>query len=150
MKKYFCGFVSLDRQYLTQALSGISGNLIENLIKLYLFKDSDNANHWRREVWNALHMVPSLKKSEKYNGTVHDIVTKDVIIRDIIGAYDDMTTELANLMIEEYPDLTPFRTDYDELSVIVNTYLDWISDVLSTKGVVTSSEVYAKLDELGL
>jgi hypothetical protein len=72
------------------------------------------------------------------------------MIRDIIGAYDDMTTELSNLIIEEYPDLEPYRTDYDELATIVNNYLDWISDVLSNKGVVTSSEVYAELDKLGL
>ena len=76
------------------------------------------------------------------------------MIRDIIGAYDDMTTELSNLIIEEYieeyPDLKPCRTDYDELAAIVNSYLDWISDVLSNKGVVSSSEVYPKLDELGL
>lgn len=64
--------------------------------------------------------------------------------------FDDMTTELSTLVIEEYPDLKPYRTDYAELATIVNTYLDWISDVLSTKGVVSSSEVYAKLDELGL
>lgn len=35
------------------------------------------------------------------------------MIRDIIGAYDDMTTELSTLVIEEYPDLKPYRTDYE-------------------------------------
>ena len=142
MKSYVYGIV-LDTHIL--ALSGVSGKLTEHLIKLYLFPYIDK-NHWRKEVWNLLHLVPKLKSSKKF--------PSNQMIRDIIGAYDDMTTELANLIIEEYteeyPDLKPCRTDYNELAAIVNNYLDWISDVLSTKGVVTSSEVYAKLDELGL
>jgi hypothetical protein len=147
MKSYVYGMV-LDTH--TLALSGISGKLTEHLIKLYLFtNDTKNPwrkSDWRKEVWNLLHIVPKLKSSKKF--------PSNIMIRDIIGAYDDMTTELSNLIIEEYieeyPDLKPCRTDYDELNVIVNNYLDWISDVLSTKGVVSSSEVYAKLDELGL
>ena len=143
MKSYIYGIV-LDNQ--TLALSGISGNLTEHLIKLYLFtNDTKNPwrkSDWRKEVWNLLHIVPKLKSSKKFPSSR--------IIRDIIGAYDDMTTELSNLIIEEYPDLEPCRTDSDELAAIVNNYLDWISDVLSNKGVVSSSEVYAKLDELGL
>lgn len=137
MKSYVYGMV-LDTH--TLALSGVSGKLTEYLIKLYLFPYIDK-NHWRKEVWNLLHIVPKLKSSKKF--------PSNQMIRDIIGAYDDMITELSNLLIEEYPD-QPHLTYSDELDTIVNTYLDWISDVLSTKGVVSSSEVYNKLDELGL
>lgn len=141
MKRYIYA-MALDKQSLIQELSGVSGKLIEHLIKLYLFSNSDTKNHWRKEVWNLLHQVPKLKSSKKF--------PSNRMIRDIIGAYDDMTTELSTLVIEEYPDLKPYRTDSDELYTIVNNYLDWISDVLSNKGIVSSSEVYAKLDELGL
>ena len=134
--------MALDKQSLIQELSGVSGKLIEHLIKLYLFPNSNTKNHWRKEVWNLLHQVPKLKSSKKF--------PSNRMIRDIIGAYDDMTTELSTLVMEEYPDLKPYRTDYAELATIVNNYLDWISDVLSTKGVVSSSKVYTKLDELGL
>lgn len=62
--------MALDKQSLIQELSGISGRLIEHLVKLYLFtNDSKNPwrkSDWRKEVWNLLHQVPKLKSSKKF------------------------------------------------------------------------------------
>ena len=40
--------------------------IILHLIKLYMYPESNNVHHWRREVANFLNNVPRMKGSNKY------------------------------------------------------------------------------------
>ena len=111
-------------------------------IKDIHYRPSFFTNHWRKEVWNFFHSVPKLKSTKKY--------PPYSLVRDSIGAFDDMVPEISSAILEDYSKLVPQRTDFDEIETIVHQYLDWVSDEVSDKGIISSSPVYSKLAELGL
>ena len=141
MKRYVYAMAT-DKKSVVSQISSVSEPVIEHLIKLYLFKDSEYQNHWRKEIWSFLHSVPKLKNTKK-NPQVD-------LIRRALATYEDSVLELRRVVEDEYSSLFVSRSDNTELERLICAYLDWASEILSELGSITLSEVYSKLEELTL
>ena len=140
MKRYILA-MAFDRQSLINKLYDSSSNLT-HLIKLYLFPNSTNVNHWRQEVWSSLSRMPKLASTKK-------LPDKKLIYSCVSGFVDEIP-ELVDYMKNNYSDEVVERFDIDELTEKVENYLHWISEKLSVSVVVLPDDVYSKLKELGL
>lgn len=134
--------MSFDKQTISSNLVSKASPLTDHLIKLYLFSDCEYVNHWRQEVWGFLNKVPKMRHNNKFPSYK--------FIFDHVSGYCDMTEEIMYQMLDKYSMLTPVRLDVDELKSILNSYFEWLSKELASRGVVDPSEVYSKLEELGL
>lgn len=141
MKRYILA-MAFDRQSLINKLYDSSSNLTDHLIKLYLFPNSTNVNHWRQEVWSSLSRMPKLASTKK-------LPDKKLIYSCVSGFVDEIP-ELVDYMKNNYSDEVVERFDIDELTEKVENYLHWISEKLSVSVVVLPDDVYSKLKELGL
>lgn len=140
--KVYISAMGASRSVIENQLVNASNPLTEHLIKLYLFPNSEYADHWRQEIYGFLSRVPKLKSRNKY--------PESDFIFDCISVYLDQADELLQYVSEEYEALVPERSDANELEKILTDYFNWLSDILSTEGRVHSSAVYSKLSELGL
>ena len=133
--------MSFDRQTIILKLTENIEQLTDHLIKLYLFPNTDYTSHWKKEIWNFLNRVPIMSASKK--------LPPYKLIYESISGYLDRTEDLMYFILDEYSEHIPERVDAQELESYICNYLKWLADQLATKGLVTSKEVYAKLDEIG-
>lgn len=133
--------MSFDRRTLLNRLIKNLDPLMDHLIKLYLFPNTDYTNHWRKEVWNFLNRTPKMPNNK--------FPSYKFIYQAISGELD-ITEQLMYLVLDEYSKHTPTRFDAVELESKLDEYFQWLAEKLSTKGVVQSSEVYEELEKLGL
>ncbi len=47
-------------------LADSSENVIDHLIKIVLWPNMQEQNHWKKEVWNLIRSVPKLKSSNRF------------------------------------------------------------------------------------
>ena len=132
--------MSTTKRELTHQLVSASLPLTEHLVKLYLFPDSINVDHWKQEVWNFVHQVPRLKGSNKYPSAK--------LIFSCLSTYLDEVENTADLMRSEYP-LTATRSDYTHAEEMIAEYIESVSAILAKQGKINSSEVYMLLDKFG-
>ena len=115
-------------------------NTTEHLIKIFLWPNVQEANHWKREVYASLHRAPKLKtnnKFPKYDALMYCTwdTTEDVIYEWSQGIVDGMAE-------------TPIEFEYSSLRSAIHSYYDWLCRNLSSTGLVTPAGVYSKIEEL--
>lgn len=117
---------------------------IKHLLKLYLFSDSQNKNHWRVEVYASFNKVAKLRGNNKYP-------KPELIFNTIWNHYSDILVNFVEDIFDEEPneELTTTITGFEAENKL-KQYIKWLSNQLGTKGSVTKSEVYSKLEEIGL
>ena len=79
--------------------------------------------------------------------------SKKDILQSSWGNYKNDTSTIMQWAIAHESNLTPDSQrleDTDTFNDIVYNYLDWLSDKLSTSHVINPTDVYDKLEELGL
>lgn len=120
--------------------------LIEALAQLYLFPNTEYVNHWRTEVWNKFPRMSRTKGRKK-------LPSKKDILQSSWGNYQNDTDVIMEWAIAHESQLTP---DYSRLNDkktfnrLVYEYLNWLSEKLSQRHVLSPTEVYSKLNDLGL
>lgn len=139
--KIYISAMATDKKSAMLQISNVSNVLLEHLIKIYLYPNTEYVDHWNHEIWNFFHSVPKLKGSNK--------LPNYKFIRAAVGQYEDMVDKFVDAVQDEYSALTPTRTDHVELEDMISTYFDWISEELSINGVVSPSQVRSKLEEIG-
>lgn len=97
-------------------------------------------NHWKKEVWNLIRSVPKLKSSNRFP-------TYSQIRKQIWESYEDVIYEHICLWVDEI-DEDPIPFDYESVYHAIEEYMDWLASQLCDKGVVRSSETYAKIEEI--
>lgn len=114
-----------------------------HLAKLYLFPGARERNHWCHEVWVHFKGLPKLKPTNK-------LPDAHFIFERSWEANVDYLSDAIEDAIKDEDSLTP-RSDCNaaELSAIMDQYFTWLSSKLSC-GPLHGSDVYPKLDELGL
>lgn len=140
--KVYISAMGTNKSVIENQLVNAAGPLTDHLIKLYLFPHSEYVNHWRQEVYGFLSRVPKLKGKNQY--------PESDFIFDCISVYLDQTEESMHYIAEEYKSHVPERFNSTELESILESYLMWLSDILSESGRAHSSAIYSKLEELGL
>lgn len=132
LKPIYC--MAISRKDLATKLYQVSGDLLDHLALYYLSDSDETCHHWASEIFAFLHSVPVIKCRNKlpdakfiYGNTFE--VWHDSLIRHIYalckehGVFYD-PTKLGKIL--EFAD----------------KYFQWLSQSLSTSGIVTSSQVY--------
>lgn len=117
--------------------------LIQHLIKLWVFPDAKDCNHWKQEVYNFLYRVPRLKRSNKFP-------SKKFILNNTIVVNKDNISALLRIVITDYKNqYEQKKSEYSTMEERILLYFDWLAEELSINGKVARNDVYAKLSELG-
>lgn len=117
--------------------------LIQHLIKLWVFPDAKDCNHWKQEVYNFLYRVPRLKRSNKFP-------SKKFILNNTIVVNKDNISALLRIVITDYKNqYEQKKSEYSTMEEHILLYFDWLAEELSINGKVARNDVYAKLSELG-
>ena len=118
-----------------------TAQIIEHLIKLYLYPDNQSVNHWRREIPRFLNRVHTLKKTGKY--------PKPQFIMDYTwGIHSKYFDRYLDSIIKEYGEST-YETNISVMRENIIHYFEWLACILSYKGYATYSEIYKYLQENG-
>lgn len=116
--------------------------LIQHLIKLWIFPDAKDCNHWKQEVYNFLYRVPRLKRSNKFP-------SKKFILDNTIVVNKDNISALLRIVITDYKNqYEQKKSEYSTMEEHILLYFDWLAEELSINGKVARNDVYAKLSEL--
>lgn len=137
-RRIFAFFRSTKDTY--EKIKDQAENITEHLIKVFLWPNVQEVNHWKREIYANLYRSPKLKtnnKFPKYEALMYCTwdTTEDVIYEWSQGIIDGM---------EE----TPIEFDYSALRSAIHDYYDWLCRNLSSSGLVTPKGVYSKIQEL--
>ena len=114
--------------------------MIEHLIKIFLYPDAQENNHWRREVAAALNDVPKMKNSNK-------LPKAKFILDSSWMAWEDVFDRKVEVVKEDMVE-DPIDISTDVLYAAVNEYFNWLSVELSTYSVVSNSDIYNEIDYL--
>lgn len=139
MFRYIKSFAVSNKE-IFKNLSSNSENLIDHLIKVFLWPDVQEQNHWKQEIWKFVHSVPKSKSTNKFPSA-------NKIFEAIWEPFSDVIAEHILLWIGEIEE-TPIKFSYSNVYKAINEYCKWLSIELSTIGEVKSSEVYSKIEEL--
>lgn len=118
--------------------------VITHIAKLYLFPNNINKNHWQREIYAFISQVPKLKHSKKFP-------TAKWIVDKTIGEYTDRLDVFeANLLFLKNSGIPNMRENATalELYEICQSYMNWLAEKLSTRGLVFEDEVKTQLTKL--
>jgi hypothetical protein len=117
--------------------------VIEHLIKLWLFPDAEDCNHWKQEVYNFLYRVPRLKGSNKFP-------SKKFILKNTIDVNRRSITSLLRIVLTDYGDsYAQVRQRYATMQTHIEYYFEWLAEELSKHGEVARNDVYSELSKLG-
>lgn len=131
--------MSFDREKVRDILISSSEKIIEHLIKILYYPNSDNVDHWKIEVYSFLNRVPKLKGSNKWP-------SKKFILSSISG-YNDAIEAFTNPVIHKYG--TPETNIPDsEIVKAIESYQDYLSSILSAQGYILDSDIYSKIDDI--
>lgn len=111
-----------------------------HLLKLLMYPDAQERNHWKQEIYAFLHKVPKLKKTNKW--------PEQEFIFEAVSVYDDVVDNLILEVQDEEEQLTPINIDVVKAQQVLIEYHSWIAQELSQYGILRRQSVYDKLDEL--
>ena len=120
-------------------IRGKSSVVIEHLIKIFLYPNSINSNHWKIEVAGALSRVPKLKRIKRYPEAKN-------IMKYSWKIWEDSICDMISEIVKEYgqPEHADFKSIYDK----IHEYLAWISEELSKYGYVSNNKIYNEIQSL--
>lgn len=139
MRDFIFAF-SRSRTDVFSKLADNSENVIDHLIKVFLWPDVQEQSKWKSEIWNFIKSVPKLKSSNRFPSAKQ-------IKKEIWNSYEDVIYEHIGLWIDEISE-EPILFDYKDVYHAIEEYMTWLANTLSEKGVVRSSEVYSKIENL--
>ena len=117
--------------------------IIQHLIKLWLYPDAETCNHWKQEVYGFLYRVPRLKGSNKFP-------SKKFILKNTIDVNRQNITSLLRIVLADYGhSYAQCRQRYATMQTHIEYYFEWLAEELSKHGKVARKSVYSKLSELG-
>lgn len=136
---YYIIGMSENRKDIHRELANKSGQLTDHLIKIFLFESSNNINHWIDEVYSFVNRCPKFAHNNKY--------PDKRFISKALNIYLDNLPNICESIQKDYPNYIVKRS-YEEVSIMINEYIDWLACQLSTKGVVARTDVVSKLSEM--
>ncbi len=142
VKKYLTE-MSRDRQTLKNKLDNQVDPIYQHLIKLYLYGNTTNDfKHWISEIADMLPYLDTLKPNNKFSK--HKFVS-DILVDDDLKNLERKLQVLIKNLFYRHP-----KTTYDisEITFIVDQYMRWLANELSTKHVVNVTDVDTKINEL--
>ena len=129
-----------SRSQIRSDLRGATKVVLNHLIKIWLYPDVQEQNHWKKEVAQALNDVPKTKGRNKYPDY-------KFLIRNTWDVYEDALDDRIDVIISSIHE-SPIPFDFNDIYNAMSEYFDWIAFRLSEKGIVRYSDIYDKIEEL--
>lgn len=147
---YLRNFKELSRKR-SEVLSDIRNHrfrLIEHLLKVFYYRDNDSLGVWLNEIRAYLGEVSKIKKStgKDHYPTKEDIY-KEAIGKDLDSLEGFHDTCIINFYSDEENPLPKVKKNRRAEDFCID-YVEWVSEVLSKKGSVTSLEVRTEIERL--
>lgn len=116
------------------------------LAQLYYFPNNVNKNHWRKEVWANFHRIQRIKRTNK-------LPSFDFIMMNTLECNKDQFTVVKEFVIDKESDFNPdperMHND-NKFRDLVRDYFEWLATQFTTKVEIRQTDIYNKLEELGL
>lgn len=139
MYLYVRGFAD-TRSQIKSDLRGVTKVVMNHLIKVWLYPDVQEQNHWKKEIAQALNDVPKVKGKNKYPDY-------RFLIQNTWNVYEDSLDDRVDVIISSMRE-DPIPFDFEDLYRAMSDYFNWICFKLSEKGIVRYSDIYETLEEL--
>jgi hypothetical protein len=120
--------------------------VMEALAQLWLFPNSEETNHWKKEVWANLYSVPLQKRT-------HKPPRAEFILENTWELHKDefaTIVEIAEFHEDSKVADADRKNNLSTLYAVMEIYFRWLAKLLSEFKIAKPSEIYQKLDELGL
>lgn len=117
---------------------------IENLVMIFLWRDTTIVNHWCSELYSVCHKVPKFKSNNKY--PKYNFILQHIWLTWEDCYYDRLRCYISDVERKENRKTPKFNKE--SLYNFMKDYHEWLAKQLSTKGDVTFSEVKDKINKL--
>ena len=125
-------------------------NLMQHLAYLYIFGKVQDYNHWRREIWTYIHIMPKIRIGKKtryltnseFLDATYNQYNSQRVFEYVLSAAPELKTE--------YEPNQEKLSNISEFETICSDYFNWLAEIICQSGQVLPLEVYRKLDELEL
>lgn len=121
-------------------LRGATKVVMNHLIKVWLYPEVREQNHWKQEIAQTLNDLPKLKGTNKYPKF-------EFLIENTFNVYEDTLERRAEVIIESIEE-SPILFEFNNLYSAIEEYFVWICTELSKSGIVRYNDIYLKIEEL--
>ena len=121
-------------------LTSASDQINLHIVKLLMFPNCSYVDHWMHEIWSFLFKVDKLKSNNKW--------PKQSFIKNALAVHNDIINTYIVIAPDEEENLDPKEVSISYALQCIEEYQDWISEKLSSEGVVRQVEVKSKLREI--
>lgn len=136
--KIFC-FANTNKDIANYLKSQVTP-LIKHLIKIWLYPDVQENNHWKREVSNMLSEIQKLKTTKKYPNRNFILKFSWYIEEDRIDALlDNVITHMSE---------DPICFSYECIYNSLQEYFFWLAEKLSQRGTVGANDIYDEIESI--
>ena len=129
-----------DRRKIEDILVNKSPEILEHLIKIYFYPGNDSINHWKDEIYSFINRVPKVKFNNKFPSS-------KFIYDKTYGVWWDTIPNIVDKVLDEYGDSNRDSNMSDCLD-FCSRYFTWLSNELSSKGLISKKDVYEIIDNL--
>ena len=140
MKRLIFGMAKSKKDTFSK-LESKTPELMDTLIKLYLYPDHESKLHWRQEVSSFINMVPKLKGSNAFPKS-------EDIIKNTWKVWSDCLLDWIDPIMEDYG-YSDKSSNKKELYDNCKSYFEWLGKELSSRGKLSNKSIYEKLESLG-
>lgn len=140
MKKYIYA-MSKSRRDVGADLEQGCDELIMHLIKLRIYPDSQECNHWRKEVAEKLHRVDSFKGS-------HKLPSVQFILHNTYFVHASRITHYIDIVKKDY-EYNVTSCSIDVLLDDIRDYFEWLANQLAETGRVAYTDIIEHLKNSG-
>lgn len=117
-----------------------SEEIIVHLIKVFLFPNVQERNHWKKEIWSFLPRISKLKSTNKFP-------TDKQLCKALWNSYEDVIFDYIPVILEDMEEL-PITIDRKCIYYAIQDYMKWLATELSQKGIVSNTAVSIKIESI--
>ncbi len=136
---YIRGFADSRQQIISDLKAG-TGQVLRRLIKIFLYPNAQEQNHWKGEVARFLYNVPKTKSNKKYP-------SKSFIYNHTWNIYEDNFDRWVDAVTGDMEE-TPASCDIGSLYNACEEYFSWLSNELSKSGIIRYNDSYSVVERI--
>ena len=139
MYRYIVGMADTKSE-IGRLVAAASEQIDLHIIKLLLMPESNDANHWKQEIYSFLRNVNRLKSSKKW--------PEFDFLLERISCHEDIVENLRFLVEQDYPAALQSNVSNNDIIKAFQEYHHFLAAGLSSKGVIGRQDCYDVLDNI--
>lgn len=138
--KIYIRAMSEEQKEIKRDLSAKAKPLLRYLIKVILYPDSVEYEHWKAEITEFINDVDKVKGRNRW--------PKASFIKDAISIQNDMIDAVIKQVKLSERDLRPVPMTEQEILDGVEIYQNWLASTLSAEGIIDPYEAKDLIDDI--